>query len=47
MNENIDEGPIVARESYPLPEVPETLNLYYDPWIRARLLDKILSMYRD
>lgn len=47
MNENIDEGPIVARESYPPPEDPETLDLYYDPWIRARLLGKVLSMYRD
>lgn len=47
MNENIDEGPIVARESYPPPEDPETLDLYYDPWIRARLLVKVLSLYRD
>lgn len=47
MNENIDQGPIVAKESYPPPEDPETLDLYYDPWIRARLLIKVLSLYRD
>jgi methionyl-tRNA formyltransferase len=47
MNENIDEGAIVAKESYPPPEDPETLDLYYDPWIRARLLGKVLSLYRD
>jgi len=47
MNENLDEGPIIARESYPPPEDPETLDLYYDPWIRARLLVKVLSLYRD
>jgi Methionyl-tRNA formyltransferase len=47
MNENIDEGPIVARESYPPPKNPETIDLYYDPWICARLLCKVLSLYRD
>lgn len=47
MNENIDEGPIVAKESYPPPEDPKTLDFYYDPWIRARLLVKVLSSYRD
>lgn len=46
MNENVDEGPIVARESYPPPEDPETLDLYYDPWIRARLLSTVLKDYR-
>lgn len=46
MNEEIDEGPIVGQASYPRPEDPETLDLYYDPWIRARLLADVLSQYR-
>jgi methionyl-tRNA formyltransferase len=47
MNEQIDEGPIVARESYRPPDDPETIDLYYDPWIRARLLVDILTQYQQ
>jgi len=46
MNENIDEGPVVGSETYPPPTDPETLDLYYDPWIRARLLVDVLAEYR-
>lgn len=47
MNENIDEGPIVAQETYPPPTDPETLDLYYDPWIRAQLLGAVLGQYQE
>lgn len=46
MNEDIDKGPIVAQETYSAPQDPETLDLYYDPWIRSRLLVSALSEYR-
>lgn len=47
MNEEIDEGAIVARETYPPPTEPETLDLYYDPWIRAQLLVDVFRTYRE
>lgn len=47
MNENIDEGPVVAQETYPPPTDPESLDLFYDPWIRARLLVDVLSGYYE
>jgi methionyl-tRNA formyltransferase len=47
MNKNIDEGPILAQKTYPPPEDPNTLDLYYDPWIRARLLVDVLTQYEN
>lgn len=46
MNENIDEGPIVASGTYPAPQDPTTLDLYYDPWIRAKLLTDAVDTYQ-
>jgi methionyl-tRNA formyltransferase len=46
MTETLDGGPIVAQQTYPPPADPETLDLYYDPWIRAQLLADVLSEYR-
>ncbi|QLG47850.1 formyltransferase family protein [Natrinema halophilum] len=47
MNEQIDQGPVVGQQVYPPPENPETLDLYYDPWIRSRLLVDVLSQYEE
>lgn len=45
MNENIDEGNILKREVYPPPTDPETIDLYCDPWIRAKLLVDLIDQY--
>jgi methionyl-tRNA formyltransferase len=47
MNEDIDEGPIVARDTFDPPRRPETIDLYYDSWIRANLLTDVLSTYQN
>jgi len=40
---NIDEGPVVARERYPLPPAAVNIDYFYDPAIRADLMVKALS----
>lgn len=47
MTESLDEGPIISRRTFPPPEDPRTLDLVYDPWIRARVLVEDLSRYRE
>lgn len=46
MTETLDNGPIVARETFPAPDDPETVDLYYDPWIRGQTLIQTVQQYK-
>lgn len=45
LNERIDTGPIIRTRRFPRPDDPESIDLYYDPWIRSELLIEILRDY--
>jgi methionyl-tRNA formyltransferase len=47
MREELDQGPIVAEQTFAPPEDPETLDLYYDPWIRGQLLTETLEQFQE
>lgn len=46
MTQGLDQGPVVHSRSFPPPQDPETLDLYYDPWIRAKVLVEVLERYQ-
>ncbi|MGE4293544.1 MAG: formyltransferase family protein [Desulfovibrio sp.] len=46
LNKEIDKGDVVAQKRYPAPADRRTLDLYYDPWVRAQLLAEVLERYR-
>ena len=41
----IDQGPVIMNKAYPLPKKNISLDLEYDPWIRASLLIDVLNIY--
>lgn len=46
LNEKIDGGPVLGTKSFPPPTDRTTIDLYYDPWIRAQLLVELLREYQ-
>lgn len=47
LNDQIDEGPVLAVREYHAPEDRTTLDHGFDPFIRADLLVRVLSQYRS
>ncbi len=45
MDAHIDTGPVILKRTYPAPDDRTTIDLYYDPFIRARLLVEVLKEY--
>jgi methionyl-tRNA formyltransferase len=43
LEKRIDEGAIIAKKEFPKPSNMLTIDLEYDPWIRAQLLKVVLS----
>ncbi len=45
MSTHLSNGPVIRRRVYPAPEDGTTIDLYYDPLIRAELLVDVLGEY--
>lgn len=45
LNEGIDEGEIIAQETFPMPEEPVNIDYIYEPYIRSCVLMKMLEQY--
>lgn len=47
LDEQIDTGPVIRRKRYPAPKDRSTIDLFYDPFIRADLLVEVLGEYAE
>lgn len=45
MNEYIDQGQIIAKQQFPAPPINVNIDYIYEPYIRSKLLIKILEQY--
>lgn len=45
LSEDIDHGPIVARRVFSVPDDPSSIDLDYDPWMRATLLAEVIERF--
>ena len=47
LDEKIDNGPVVRRREFEPPADRQTIDLTYDPWIRAQVIVDVLREYAD
>lgn len=45
LNEEIDQGDVLFRETYPVPEGETDFDYAYEPWVRGQVLVKTLEKY--
>lgn len=45
LNERIDEGEIIAQDTFPIPEEAVNIDYIYEPYIRSKVLIKALDQY--
>lgn len=47
LSEGIDEGNIITKDTFPMPEENVDFDYIYDPYIRARVLLKVINLYLE
>lgn len=47
LNEGIDEGKIIVQGTFPIPEEKVNIDYIYEPYIRSRVLIKVLNQYLE
>lgn len=47
LNPKIDEGDVITSDSYPIPTEEVNIDYIYEPWVRAKVLQKALEQYEN
>lgn len=47
LSEGIDEGEIIAQDTFPVPEEAVNIDYVYEPYIRSKVLIKVLNQYLE